>query len=128
MSISWDDIPAAERFELLATIREVREWRYGGVEPLRPLQPITQAALALYEFRLRSGERTGVAGGRPQVGRFVTPVEEQSSQRRAIRGARRTPDGGPAAQRALGGLRPVHLGVPPTPKPQGELFHDASAN
>ena len=53
--MSWTDIPAAERFELLATIREMREWRYGGVEPLRPLPPITQAAVALYEFRVRSG-------------------------------------------------------------------------
>ena len=61
MSISWDDIPAAERFDLLATIRDVREWRYGDCEPLRPLQPIKDAALALYEFRLRSGERTGDA-------------------------------------------------------------------
>ena len=62
--IEWTDIPAAERFELLATIREVREWRYGGVEPLRPLQPIQQAALALYEFRVRSGGTNRV---RPQV-------------------------------------------------------------
>ena len=54
MDMQWNDIPAAERFELLATIREMREWRYGGIEPLRPLQPIRQAALALYEFRLRS--------------------------------------------------------------------------
>ena len=64
MTISWDDVPAAERFELLATIREVREWRYGDCEPLRPLQPIRQAALALYEFRVRSG---GTNRGRPQV-------------------------------------------------------------
>ena len=68
MTVSWDDIPAAERFELLATIREVREWRYGGVEPLRPLQPIQQAALALYEFRLRSrGATNQERDGRPQV-------------------------------------------------------------
>ena len=68
MTISWDDVPAAERFELLATIREVREWRYGGVEPLRPLQPIQQAALALYEFRLRSrGATNQERDGRPQV-------------------------------------------------------------
>jgi hypothetical protein len=44
----WLSIPAAERFELLATIREMREWRYGENEPLRPLQPIRQAALALH--------------------------------------------------------------------------------
>ena len=62
--VEWNDIPAAERFELLATIREVREWRYGGAEPLRPLQPIRQAALALYEFRVRSGGTNRV---RPQV-------------------------------------------------------------
>ena len=67
MTISWDDVPAAERFELLATIREVREWRYGGVEPLRPLQPIRQAALALYEFRVRSGATNQERAGRPQV-------------------------------------------------------------
>ena len=65
--IEWNDIPAAERFELLATIREVREWRYGAVELLRPLQPIRQAALALYEFRLRSGATNQERGGRPQV-------------------------------------------------------------
>jgi hypothetical protein len=62
-SSGWDDIPAAERFELLATIREVREWRYGENEPPR-LQPIRDAALALYEFRVRSG---GTNRGRPQV-------------------------------------------------------------
>ena len=61
MTISWDDIPAAERFELLATIREAREWRYGGIDLIRPLPPIKDAALALYAFRLRSGERTGDA-------------------------------------------------------------------
>ena len=68
MTISWDDIPAAERFELLATIRDVREWRYGDCEPLRPLQPIRQAALSLYEFRLRSrGATNQERDGRPQV-------------------------------------------------------------
>jgi len=46
----WLSIPIAERFELLATIREVREWRYGDCEPLRPLQPIRQAALALHQW------------------------------------------------------------------------------
>ena len=46
----WNAIPAAERFELLATIREVREWRYGDCLPLRPLQPIRQAALALHQW------------------------------------------------------------------------------
>ena len=51
--VEWNDIPAAERFELLATIREVREWRYGDCEPLRPLQPIRQAALALHEHLSR---------------------------------------------------------------------------
>ena len=67
MTISWDDIPAAERVELLATIRDVREWRYGDCEPLRPLQPIRQAALALYEFRVRSGATNQEHAGRPQV-------------------------------------------------------------
>ena len=68
MTISWDDIPAAERVELLATIRDVREWRYGDCEPLRPLQPIRQAALSLYEFRLRSrGATNQERDGRPQV-------------------------------------------------------------
>ena len=66
MTISWTDIPAAERFELLATIREVREWRYGENEPPR-LQPIRDAALALYEFRLRSGATNQERDGRPQV-------------------------------------------------------------
>jgi hypothetical protein len=46
----WLSIPAAERFELLSTIREVREWRYGDCEPFRPLQPIRQAALALHQW------------------------------------------------------------------------------
>ena len=64
--MQWNDIPAAERFELLATIREVREWRYGENEPPR-LQPIRDAALALYEFRLRSGATNQERDGRPQV-------------------------------------------------------------
>ena len=68
MDMQWNDIPAAERFELLATIREVREWRYGGIELLRPLPPIRDAALALYEFRLRSrGATNQERDGRPQV-------------------------------------------------------------
>jgi hypothetical protein len=46
----WLSILAAERFELLSTIREVREWRYGDTPPLRPLQPIRQAALALHQW------------------------------------------------------------------------------
>jgi hypothetical protein len=46
----WLSIPAAERFELLSTIHEVRKWRYGDAEPLRPLQPIRQAALALHQW------------------------------------------------------------------------------
>jgi hypothetical protein len=65
MSISWDDIPAAERFELLATIEEMRQWRYGDQIDRPPrLQPMRQAALALYEFRVRSGGTNRV---RPQV-------------------------------------------------------------
>jgi hypothetical protein len=52
----WNDIPAAERFELLATIEEMRQWRYGDQIDRPPrLQPMKQAALALYEFRVRSG-------------------------------------------------------------------------
>ena len=77
--MSWTDIPAAERFELLATIREMREWRYGGVEPLRPLPPITQAAVALYEFRVRSGATK--SGTKPVA---------HKSQRHAIRGRRQS--------------------------------------
>src|ERR1700729_428363 len=99
--IEWDDIPAAERFELLATIREVREWRYGGVEPLRPLQPIRQAALALYEFRVRSRERTGDA-------------HKPGSLSTTAKGTFRLPV-----------TPPCHKGPS---KPQGELFNDASAN
>jgi hypothetical protein len=34
----------------LSTIRDVREWRYGDCLPLRPLQPIRQAALALHQW------------------------------------------------------------------------------
>jgi hypothetical protein len=49
----WLSIPAAERFELLATIREMREWRYGENEPPR-LQPIKRAALELHQWRHRA--------------------------------------------------------------------------
>jgi hypothetical protein len=56
MTISWTDIPAAERFELLATIEEMRQWRYGDDRPPW-LQPIKRAALALYEWRDKSGTR-----------------------------------------------------------------------
>jgi hypothetical protein len=48
MDAEWNAIPIAERLELLAAIRDVREWRYGDCPPLRPLQPISQAALALH--------------------------------------------------------------------------------
>ena len=48
----WNAIPAAERFELLAVIREMREWRYGENEP--PLQPIKRAALELHQWRHRA--------------------------------------------------------------------------
>jgi hypothetical protein len=54
--LNWQAIPIAERFELLATIREVREWRYGDCEPLRPLQPIRQAALALHQWLNRHAD------------------------------------------------------------------------
>ena len=53
MTVSWTDIRAAERFELLATIREVREWRYSDCWPPPRLQPIQQAALALHEHLSR---------------------------------------------------------------------------
>jgi|SRR5277367_2541450 len=45
----WKAIPAAERFELLATIREVREWRFGDEPPLR-LAPIRQVAFELHQW------------------------------------------------------------------------------
>ena len=48
----WNAIPAAERFELLATIREMRDWRYGELWP--PLQPIRRAALELHHWRHRA--------------------------------------------------------------------------
>ena len=41
----WRDIPIAERFELLATISEMREWR--GKPSDRPIRP---AALALHQW------------------------------------------------------------------------------
>ena len=51
----WRAIPPAERFELVATIREMRAWRYGDYLPLRPLPPIQQSALALHQWLTRSG-------------------------------------------------------------------------
>ena len=45
----WDAIPARERFELLATIEEMRDWRYDGIEPMG-LKPIRQSALELYKW------------------------------------------------------------------------------
>ena len=77
--VEWNDIPAAERFELLATIREVREWRYGGAEPLRPLQPIRQAALALYEFRVRSRDER-IMGMGTNRGRGRSPTSHGDMQ------------------------------------------------
>ena len=53
--MEWNDIPPAERFELVATIREMREWRYGDCLPLRPLPPIQQSALALHQWLTRTG-------------------------------------------------------------------------
>ena len=46
----WRAIAPAERFELLATIREMREWRYGDDWPLK-LGPIRRAALELHRWR-----------------------------------------------------------------------------
>lgn len=51
---TFDDIPARERFELLATIREMREWRYSDNPPLRPLPPVQQSALALHQWLTRT--------------------------------------------------------------------------
>ena len=51
--LEWLAIPAAERFELLATIREMREWRYGELWPTH-LQPIRRAALELHHWRHRA--------------------------------------------------------------------------
>lgn len=48
----WKEIPIAERFELLATIREMREWRFGDDPPLR-LAPIRQAAYELHQWLKR---------------------------------------------------------------------------
>jgi hypothetical protein len=45
----WRDIPARERFELLATIAEMREWRDKPSD--RPIQP---AALALHQWLTRT--------------------------------------------------------------------------
>lgn len=47
--MEWNDIPPAERFELLATIREMRAWR--GKPSDRPIQP---AALALHQWLTRT--------------------------------------------------------------------------
>jgi hypothetical protein len=55
-STEWTDIPIAERFELLATIREVREWRFGADPPLFRLAPIRQAALDLHRWLNRHAD------------------------------------------------------------------------
>ena len=52
--MEWNDIPPAERFELVATIREMRAWRYGPEGPPWP-RPIQPAALALHQWLTRSG-------------------------------------------------------------------------
>ena len=74
----WNDIPAAERFELLATIREVREWRYGENQPPR-MQPIRDAALALYEFRVRSRDER-IMGMGTNRGRGRSPTSHGDMQ------------------------------------------------
>lgn len=61
-SIDWRAIPAAERLELLATIREMRDWRYGDVWPERR-GPIERAALALHEWRAKNCSSTGGHSG-----------------------------------------------------------------
>lgn len=66
----WRDIPLAERFELLATIREVREWRYGDNPPLRPLPPVQQSALALHQWLTRTGYK-GPSTRQPQGDLFT---------------------------------------------------------
>ena len=61
----WRDIPLAERLELLTTIREMREWRYGDNPPLRPLPPVQQSALALHQWLTRTGYK-GPSTRQPQ--------------------------------------------------------------
>jgi hypothetical protein len=52
MSIEWMDIPARERFELLATIAEMREWR--DKPSARPIRP---AALELHQWLMRTCDK-----------------------------------------------------------------------
>jgi hypothetical protein len=48
----WNAIPIEERFELLATIREMREWR--GKPSDRPIRP---AAIALHQWLKRTCDK-----------------------------------------------------------------------
>lgn len=93
--MEWNDIPPAERFELVATIREMRAWRYGDNPPLRPLPPVQQSALALHQWLTRTCNK-----GRQ--GELLT-VDRQRSE----------PWEG-SARSTLASL--------PSSKPQGELF------
>ena len=54
--MEWNDIPPAERFELLATIHEMRAWRYGPGGPPWP-KPIRPAALALHQWLTRTCDK-----------------------------------------------------------------------
>jgi hypothetical protein len=45
----WRDRPFSEKMELIAAIEEVREWRFGGMEPPW-LRPAAQAAAELGEW------------------------------------------------------------------------------
>jgi hypothetical protein len=51
----WQAIPIAERIALLATIGEMREWRFGDEWPLW-LPPIRQAALELHQWLNRHAD------------------------------------------------------------------------
>ena len=52
----WLAIPAAERFELMATIREMREWRFGEYPPPFRLSPIRKAAFELHLWLKRHAD------------------------------------------------------------------------
>ena len=51
----WRDIPIEERLELLATIREMREWRFGDAQPAW-LHPIQRAAFELHQWLNRHAD------------------------------------------------------------------------
>jgi len=51
----WKEIPIDERFELLATIQEMREWRFGAEQPPW-LAPLRQAAFELHLWLKRHAD------------------------------------------------------------------------